>query len=82
MTLDDLEPRGSTPVQPPDVTSQSPQKSSTSDGGEAGIKCVALYPYNSEEAGDLSFEVNNDKKTVLHNDFMTTVVDDIERARL
>ncbi len=56
MTLDDLEPRGSTPVQPPDVTSQSPQKSSTSDG-EAGIKCVALYPYNSEEAGDLSFEV-------------------------
>ncbi len=55
MTLDDLEPRGSTPVQPPDVTSQSPQKSSTSD--EAGIKCVALYPYNSEEAGDLTFEV-------------------------
>ena len=67
MTLDDLEPRGSTPVQPPDVTSQSPQKSSTSADGEAGIKCVALYPYNSEEAGDLAFEVINDKKTVLHN---------------
>ncbi len=25
---------------------------------EAGIQCIALYPYNSEEAGDLSFEVS------------------------
>ena len=38
-----------------DVTSRSPEK--VTMNGEAGIMCIALYPYASEEAGDLHFEV-------------------------
>jgi hypothetical protein len=65
VTLEDLEPRGSTPVQAPDVTSASPRKPDSGPSAIGGKMCVALYPYNSEEPGDLNFEVilqfvNND----------------------
>lgn len=57
MTIEDLDPRGSTPVQPPEVVGTSPQKPTSASRQSEGLPCVALYPYNSEEAGDLSFEV-------------------------
>jgi hypothetical protein len=57
VTLEDLDPRGSTPVQPPEVLGTSPQKPTSAARSSEGLPCVALYPYNSEEAGDLSFEV-------------------------
>ena len=58
VTLEDLEPRGSTPIQAPEVTSSSPRKPESGKSEVTGKMCVALYPYTSEEPGDLPFEVN------------------------
>ena len=51
VVLSALEPRGSTPVEAPDVSGLA-----TIDPSELYI---AVYPYNSQEAGDLTFDVDD-----------------------
>ncbi len=48
VTMDDMEPRGSTPTEAPDVVGSSPQKPAE--------MAISLYAYASDEPGDLNFE--------------------------
>eukprot|EP00096_Caligus_rogercresseyi_P015547 TRINITY_DN799_c0_g1_i6.p1 TRINITY_DN799_c0_g1~~TRINITY_DN799_c0_g1_i6.p1 ORF type:complete len:898 (+),score=300.51 TRINITY_DN799_c0_g1_i6:905-3598(+) len=57
VTTEHLEARGNTPVEAPEVIGSSPEVVSAPEAVSGDeIRCVALYPYNSEEPGDLNFE--------------------------
>uniref|UniRef100_A0A0K2SY41 Uncharacterized protein n=1 Tax=Lepeophtheirus salmonis TaxID=72036 RepID=A0A0K2SY41_LEPSM len=57
VTTEHLEKRGTTPTEVPEVIGSSPSiDEPQTDAPTSEIRCVALYPYNSEELGDLTFD--------------------------
>ena len=62
VTSEALEPRGITPTDPPEIIGSSPKKDDVKEE-----LCVALYAYNSEEPGDLTFDAG-ETITILKKD--------------
>jgi hypothetical protein len=65
VTLEDMEARGSTPTEAPDIIGSSPQKPvEAAAAASSEVLYVALHPYNSEEPGDLIFEAGEEIEVI------------------